>query len=231
MKFEDQRKAMVKHHLLARGITSKNVIEAFLKVPREYFVPRQIKHLSYNDSPLSIGEGQTISQPYIVALMMDLIDIQSSDKILEIGTGSGYQTALLAEIAKEVNVTELMDLQELSVIDFNPETSNINIFTADTDVLSSADVVYITGETIVNGTLREILAITKNARTRIVYGPTSSFYPAVLFNAGVDISLPFVFPTTAHFRRYFVSSRGWWYFVDGIKQLLIERSAVGDDGT
>ena len=91
MKFEDQRKAMVKYHLLARGITSKNVIEAFLKVPREYFVLRQIKHLSYNDSPLSIGEGQTISQPYIVALMMDLIDIQSSDKILEIGTGSGYQ--------------------------------------------------------------------------------------------------------------------------------------------
>ncbi len=106
MRFEDQRKAMVKHHLLARGVASEKVIEAFLKVPRELFVPRQIRHLSYNDSPLGIGEGQTISQPYIVALMMDLIDIQSSDKILEIGTGSGYQTALLAEIAKEVYTVE-----------------------------------------------------------------------------------------------------------------------------
>lgn len=156
--------------------------------------------------------------------------VRRSDRVAMVGF---HQIAapLCAEIAKEVNVTERMDLKELSVMDFNPETSNIHIFSADTDVLRSADVVYITGETIVNGTLREILAITKDARKRIVYGPTSSFYPAVLFNAGVDISLPFIFPTTAQFRRYFVSSRGWWYFVDGIKQLLIERSAVGDDGT
>jgi hypothetical protein len=149
--------------------------------------------------------------------------VRSSDIVAMVGF---HQIAapLCAEIAKEVNVTELMDLKELSVIDFDTEESNIKIFPAEKnkEVLSRADVVYITGETIVNGTIMEILELSKNARTRIVYGPTSSFYPEVLFREGVDISLPFIFPNTPNFRRYFALSRGWWYFMEGIKQLLIK---------
>lgn len=106
MRFDDQRKRMVKRQIAARGICSKRILEVFLKVPRHQFVPLTLSHLAYNDCPLSIGQGQTISQPYIVALMMDLIDIQPTDRVLEIGTGSGYQTALIAEIAKEVYTVE-----------------------------------------------------------------------------------------------------------------------------
>ena len=97
---------MIKHQLIARGITDEQVLKAFLEVPRHRFVPKEIEYLAYNDSPLGIGEGQTISQPYIVALMMQILELRSTDKVLEIGTGSGYQTALLAEIVKEVYTVE-----------------------------------------------------------------------------------------------------------------------------
>lgn len=102
MKFEDQRKLMVQHQLKGRGIYDKRVLQAFSKVPREKFVPEEVKHLAYQDSPLAIGDGQTISQPYIVAAMMQDLKLEPHDIVLEIGTGSGYQTALLAEIASEV---------------------------------------------------------------------------------------------------------------------------------
>lgn len=97
---------MVQEQIIARGINDPKVIDALLKVPRHIFVPEDIRHLSYHDSPLSIGSGQTISQPYIVALMTNLLEIEPSDKILEIGTGSGYQTALLAEIGNSVYTVE-----------------------------------------------------------------------------------------------------------------------------
>jgi protein-L-isoaspartate(D-aspartate) O-methyltransferase len=97
---------MIKYQLIARGITDEKVLKAFLEVSRHRFVPKEIEHLAYNDSPLSIGEGQTISQPYIVALMMQILELKESDTVLEIGTGSGYQTALLAEIVKEVYTVE-----------------------------------------------------------------------------------------------------------------------------
>lgn len=97
---------MIKYQLIARGITDESVLKAFFKVPRHKFVPEEIGHLAYNDSPLSIGEGQTISQPYIVALMMQILELKNSDKVLEIGTGSGYQTALLAEIVENVYTVE-----------------------------------------------------------------------------------------------------------------------------
>ncbi|HPR18086.1 MAG TPA: protein-L-isoaspartate(D-aspartate) O-methyltransferase [Candidatus Cloacimonadota bacterium] len=106
MKFEDQRKQMVKFQLEQRRITNPAVLAAFQKVERHLFVDPDIRHLAYNDSPLSIGNGQTISQPYIVAQMLQLADIQPEHKVLEIGTGSGYQTALLAEIASEVYTVE-----------------------------------------------------------------------------------------------------------------------------
>ncbi|MDO9576958.1 MAG: protein-L-isoaspartate(D-aspartate) O-methyltransferase [Candidatus Cloacimonadales bacterium] len=106
MKFEDQRKLMIQQQIERRGIVDPRVLEAFYKVERHLFVDEDARHLAYNDSPLGIGSGQTISQPYIVALMMELADVQPDHKVLEIGTGSGYQTALLAEIAKEVYTVE-----------------------------------------------------------------------------------------------------------------------------
>ena len=106
MKYRTSRENMIKYQLLARGITDENVLKAFFTVPRHRFVPTELEHLSYNDSPLSIGESQTISQPYIVALMMQTLELKKSDKVLEIGTGSGYQTALLAEIVEKVYTVE-----------------------------------------------------------------------------------------------------------------------------
>lgn len=104
--FKSLQEEMVTQQIMRRGVVTPRVIEAFKKVPRHLFVPEQFQSHSYNDHPLPIGEGQTISQPYIVALMTDLLDLSGEDKILEIGTGSGYQAAILAELGKEVYTTE-----------------------------------------------------------------------------------------------------------------------------
>ena len=109
MRFDDQRKMMVQTQLISRGINDQKVIDAFLKVPRENFVPDEWKEFSYKDNPLSIGCKQTISQPFIVALMMSLLNLEKTDIVLEIGTGCGYQTALLAEIVHEVYTIERID--------------------------------------------------------------------------------------------------------------------------
>lgn len=101
-----RRKMMVEYQLVARGISDPRVIEAFLRVPRHYFVPKEYEDFAYQDSPLPIGSGQTISQPYIVALMLELLEVQKEHRVLEIGTGSGYQTALLAELASWVYSVE-----------------------------------------------------------------------------------------------------------------------------
>ncbi|MFH0732041.1 MAG: protein-L-isoaspartate(D-aspartate) O-methyltransferase [Candidatus Omnitrophota bacterium] len=100
--YEQERIDMVTEQLSARGLTDKRVLDAFLKVPRHKFVPEKYISEAYQDYPISIGEGQTISQPYMVALMTQCLYIKKSDKVLEIGTGSGYQAAILAELAKEV---------------------------------------------------------------------------------------------------------------------------------
>ncbi len=104
--FDELRKRMIEYHLKERGIKNHNVLDAFSKIPREKFVPEYLKNNAYDDAPLPIGEGQTISQPYIVARMLELIEPERNDKILEIGTGSGYQTALLAEICSMVVTIE-----------------------------------------------------------------------------------------------------------------------------
>ena len=93
---------MVEEQLIRRGISDPRVIEAFRKVPRHLFVPEKFREEAYNDYPLPIGEGQTISQPYMVAIMLEKAELEPHHRVLEIGTGSGYQTALLAEIAGEV---------------------------------------------------------------------------------------------------------------------------------
>lgn len=97
---------MAEEQLSGRGIKNKRVLEAMRKVERHQFVPENLKSGAYADFPIPIEEGQTISQPYIVALMTECIDPKSSEKILEIGTGSGYQTAILAELAGEVYSVE-----------------------------------------------------------------------------------------------------------------------------
>lgn len=113
--FLDQRKRMVETQIVTRGIKDQRVIHTFLKVPRHFFVENSLKLQAYDDHPLPIGFNQTISQPYMVAFMLEHLNIKSSHKILEIGTGSGYQTSLLAELAKEVYTIErLPQLSELA---------------------------------------------------------------------------------------------------------------------
>lgn len=105
--WEALRKEMVEKQIIARGIRDKRVIQAMLKVKRHLFVPLPYRELAYTDQPVPIGEGQTISQPYIVALMTELLKLSGKEKVLEIGTGSGYQAAILAELAKEVYTIEI----------------------------------------------------------------------------------------------------------------------------
>jgi len=104
--FLSLREQMVKEQLASRGIKDPKVIQAFLRVPRHRFVLERDVHEAYDDHPLPIGEGQTISQPYMVALMTECLNLKGEERILEIGTGSGYQAAILAELAKEVYTVE-----------------------------------------------------------------------------------------------------------------------------
>ena len=106
MHYKKLRERMVRDHFIARGITDQRVLAAFYKVEREKFVPSEVRNKAYQDFPLSIGEGQTISQPYMVALMTQSLELKGDEKILEIGTGCGYQTAILAELAREVYSVE-----------------------------------------------------------------------------------------------------------------------------
>lgn len=100
------RKRMVEEQLISRGIKNKRILDAFYKVERHNFIPADLRTSSYADFPVCIGEGQTISQPYIVALMTECLDLNGEEKVLEIGTGSGYQTAILAELTREVYTIE-----------------------------------------------------------------------------------------------------------------------------
>ncbi|HZI18347.1 MAG TPA: protein-L-isoaspartate(D-aspartate) O-methyltransferase [Pyrinomonadaceae bacterium] len=106
--FEKERRRMADGQLRAYGIRSDSVLKAMRKVPRHLFVPEEIRHLSYADRPLPIGLEQTISQPAIVAYMTEAADISKKDKVLEIGTGSGYQAAVLGEVAGEVYTIEII---------------------------------------------------------------------------------------------------------------------------
>ncbi|MCX7608439.1 MAG: protein-L-isoaspartate(D-aspartate) O-methyltransferase [Anaerolineales bacterium] len=103
-----QRKRMVREQIQGRGLHNPRLLAAFESVPRHLFVPPDELAWAYSDGPLPIGEGQTISQPYIVALMTDLLDVQPTDRVLEVGTGSGYQAAILGKLAAEVHTIELI---------------------------------------------------------------------------------------------------------------------------
>lgn len=108
LQFAKLRKEMVRLQIETRGVKDKRVLEAMRSVKRHLFVPQIYQKLAYNDTPLPIGEGQTISQPYIVALMTELLGLTGKEKVLEIGTGSGYQAAILAELAAYVYTIEIL---------------------------------------------------------------------------------------------------------------------------
>ena len=107
--FKAMREKMVENQIKARGVKDPRVLDALVKVERHRFVPEKYLDSAYADQPLPIGEGQTISQPYIVALMTELLELKGNEKVLEIGTGSGYQAAILAELAKEVYTIEIIE--------------------------------------------------------------------------------------------------------------------------
>ncbi|MGB2960832.1 MAG: protein-L-isoaspartate(D-aspartate) O-methyltransferase [Candidatus Omnitrophota bacterium] len=106
--FYDQRQRMVEDQVRLRGVEDKKVLDAMMKVERHLFVPAEMQRWAYDDRPLPIGHGQTISQPYIVAYMTEAAGLAPGDRVLEIGTGSGYQAAVLAEIVKEVYTIEIV---------------------------------------------------------------------------------------------------------------------------
>jgi len=105
--WDRMRREMVDTQIAARGISDARVLEAMRTVPRHLFVPDDMKSQAYRDSPLPIGEGQTISQPYIVALMTECLRLKGGERVLEIGTGSGYQAAILSRLVKEVFTMEI----------------------------------------------------------------------------------------------------------------------------
>src|SRR5664279_6509862 len=106
MNFEIAKRRMVETQIVGRGIKDRRVIEAMLKVPRHIFVEEAMAAQAYSDTALPIGEKQTISQPYMVALMTELLQLTGTEKVLEVGTGSGYQTAILAHLAARVYTIE-----------------------------------------------------------------------------------------------------------------------------
>jgi protein-L-isoaspartate(D-aspartate) O-methyltransferase len=125
--FKAMREKMVETQIKARGVKDPHVLSALLKVERHLFVSKDLQDAAYADHPLPIGEGQTISQPYIVALMTELLELKGEEKVLEVGTGSGYQAAILAELAKEVYTIEIIETLASSAKDLLQQLGYKNI--------------------------------------------------------------------------------------------------------
>jgi protein-L-isoaspartate(D-aspartate) O-methyltransferase len=104
--YANLRNYMVNEQIISRGIHNVRVLKALRSVPRHVFVPEEYANIAYSDGPLPIGHGQTISQPYIVALMTELLELEGEENVLEVGTGSGYQAALLSMLARQVHTIE-----------------------------------------------------------------------------------------------------------------------------
>ena len=128
-KFKTMRHKMVKHQLKRRDIKDKGVLQAMAKVERHLFVPESVQPYAYNDSALPIGFGQTISQPYMVAIMTQCLELKGNEKVLEIGTGSGYQAAILSILAKEVYTIEIVEELSERATKCLKELGYSNVFT------------------------------------------------------------------------------------------------------
>jgi len=133
MDFQALRHKMVEEQLKARGIGDAAVLGAMERVPRHKFIPDTLKSMAYDDCPVPIGEGQTVSQPYIVALMTQCLGLNKEKRVLEVGTGSGYQAAILAELSREVYSVERIEaLAERARWMFqNLKYKNIKVFSGD----------------------------------------------------------------------------------------------------
>ncbi|HNX00236.1 MAG TPA: protein-L-isoaspartate(D-aspartate) O-methyltransferase [Candidatus Cloacimonadota bacterium] len=132
MQYEDQRRWLVKL-LREDGIRDERLLDAFSEVPRHEFVPELMREYSYRNQPLAIGEEQTISQPLMIAIMIELMQVKDTDNVLEIGTGSGYQTALLSMLAKEIFTIERIEvlLQRAKIVLKNLNYQNIHFKVGD----------------------------------------------------------------------------------------------------
>ncbi|MBM4064597.1 MAG: protein-L-isoaspartate(D-aspartate) O-methyltransferase [Planctomycetes bacterium] len=124
---------MVQYHLVSRGIHDERVLKAMSEIPRHEFVPESYRHAAYEDCPLPIGEGQTISQPFMVAIMTQCLELKGEEKVLEIGTGSGYQAAVLSRLAGHVYTIERHEALALKAKLVLQETgcNNVDVITGD----------------------------------------------------------------------------------------------------
>lgn len=129
----NDKEDMINNQLIGRGIKDPRVLEAMYEVPRELFVPPELIDNAYDDGPLPIGEEQTISQPYIVALMTELLELKGDEKVLEVGTGSGYQTAIVASLSAQVYSIEFVSslAEKAKKIIKEVGCKNVNIKTGD----------------------------------------------------------------------------------------------------
>lgn len=125
--FSSLREKMVEVQIAGRGIKNAKVLDAMGKVPRHFFVPEELRDSAYADGPLPIGAGQTISQPYIVAYMTEILELGGAERVLEVGTGSGYQTAVLAEIVKDVFTIEVVSTLSQRAQDVLKSLGYVNI--------------------------------------------------------------------------------------------------------
>lgn len=126
--YKFQRENMVQEQIKTRGIEDPSVLRAMTRIPREKFVPEEYKHLAYKDGSIPIGANQTISQPYVVALMIQALALTKESKVLEIGTGSGYNTATLSYVAKEVYSVEIIPTLHFEALDRFKKFNYRNIY-------------------------------------------------------------------------------------------------------
>jgi protein-L-isoaspartate(D-aspartate) O-methyltransferase len=138
--FRQEREKMIEVQLQAREISDPRVLQAMRQVPRHEFVPESYREIAYSDAPLAIGHGQTISQPYVVALMTQLLELRPDDRVLEIGTGSGYQAAILSQLAAKVytleRIPELASRAEARLAELGFE--NVEVIVSDGSLGASA---------------------------------------------------------------------------------------------
>lgn len=127
MNFDEERKTMVEVQLRGRGLKDERVLKAMEEIPRHRFVSKEQEQSAYSDHPLPIGEGQTISQPYMVALMTECMELEGNEKVLEIGTGCGYQAAILAKLAEEVYSIERVEKLSLKAKEILAELGYTNV--------------------------------------------------------------------------------------------------------